>query len=86
MARVTLRYWAALRSAAGVTEETFAASTLREAMDAARAAHGEHSRFAAVLGICAAVVNETPAGSRDPSQIMLDDGSVVELLPPYAGG
>jgi sulfur-carrier protein len=86
MAKVTLRYWAALRAAAGVTEEVFDAATLEEALHAARTVHGEDSRFAAVLGICAAIVDETPAGSRDPAQIPLSEGSVVELLPPYAGG
>ncbi|NDL58409.1 MoaD/ThiS family protein [Phytoactinopolyspora mesophila] len=86
MAKVTLRYWAALRAAAGVTEEAFDVSTLDEAFRAARTVHGEDSRFSAVLGICAVIVDETPAGSRDPAQVLLAEGSVVELLPPYAGG
>ncbi|WP_129668421.1 MoaD/ThiS family protein [Phytoactinopolyspora endophytica] len=86
MPKVTLRYWAALRAAAGVSEETFDAATLDDALRAARAAHGASSRFATVLGICAIVVDETPAGKADPSQVALRDGSVIELLPPYAGG
>ncbi|AYY15674.1 MoaD/ThiS family protein [Actinobacteria bacterium YIM 96077] len=86
MAKVTLRYWAALRAAAGVAEETFDATTLHEALAAARAEHGEDSRFAAVLSICTAVVDETPAGSQDPVLVPVSEGSVIELLPPYAGG
>lgn len=86
MAKVTLRYWAALRSAAGVTEETFDVSTLDEALHAARSRHGVESRFTAVLDMCAVIVDETPVGTRDPAKVEVADGSVVELLPPYAGG
>lgn len=85
-AKVTLRYWAALRAAAGVTEEAYDAATLGEALASARLAHGENSRFVAVLGICAVLVDETPVGSLDPYQVVLDDGAVVDLLPPFAGG
>lgn len=86
MARVTLRYWAALRSAAGVAEQVVEADTLATALADVRSAYGADSRFAAVLGICAVVVDETPAGSRRHDEIVLRDGSVVELLPPFAGG
>lgn len=86
MTKVTLRYWAALRAAAGVAEETFDAATLGDALRAARARHGMDSRFAAVLDICTAIVDETPAGRGDPARTALAEGSVVELLPPFAGG
>lgn len=86
MAKVTLHYWAAIRAAAGIPEEVVDAGTLAEALAAARAAHARNPRFAAVLDICAVVVDGTPAGSRDRSAIALRDGSAVELLPPFAGG
>ncbi|NED94965.1 MoaD/ThiS family protein [Phytoactinopolyspora alkaliphila] len=86
MAKVTLRYWAALRAAAGTPEESYDAATLAEALAAAKAAHGADSRFAAVLAICAVLVDETPLGKRDPEREELGDGSVVDLLPPFAGG
>lgn len=86
MAKVTLRYWAALRAAAGIPEEVVDAGTLAEALTAARSAHRDSPRFAAVLDICAVVVDGTPAGSRDHADIVLRDGSAVELLPPFAGG
>lgn len=86
MAKVTLRYWAAIRAAAGIPEEVVDAATLAEALAAARSAHRESPRFAAVLDICAVVVDGTPAGSRDPAAIVLHDGSAIELLPPFAGG
>jgi molybdopterin converting factor small subunit len=86
MAKVTLRYWAALRAAASTSEESFDAVTLAEALAAARSGHGADSRFAAVLDFCAVVVDETPLGKRDPAQVVLADGTVVDLLPPFAGG
>lgn len=86
MATVTLRYWAALRAAAGRPSQEIEAATLADALDSAVVEHGRGSRFAAVLAICAVVVDETPLGSRDPAAVRLHDGSVVELLPPFAGG
>ncbi|WP_207782754.1 MoaD/ThiS family protein [Phytoactinopolyspora limicola] len=86
MAKVTLRYWAALRAAAGVSEDTVAADTLAEALIAARAIREQQPRFGIVLDICAVVVDEVPVGRRDPATVSLSDGSVVDLLPPFAGG
>ena len=86
MAQVTLRYWAAMRAAAGTTGEVVDATTLAEALDTVRAAHGADSRFAAVMDICAIVVDGTPAGKGDRTLVPVRDGSVVELLPPFAGG
>jgi len=86
MPRVTLRYWAAMRAAAGTSEQVIQAASLGEALRLVRAEHGDGSRFAAVLDVCAVVVDGTPAGSRDHDEITLRDGSTVELLPPFAGG
>nr|WP_233507539.1 MoaD/ThiS family protein [Jiangella anatolica] len=83
---MTVRYWAALRAAAGIPEEVVDAGTLAEALAAARTAHRESPRFGAVLDICAVVVDGTPAGARDPATVALHDGSAIELLPPFAGG
>ncbi|RIQ34125.1 MoaD/ThiS family protein [Jiangella rhizosphaerae] len=81
-----MRYWAAIRAAAGIPEEVVDAGTLAEALAAARTAHRDNPRFAAVLDICAVVVDGTPAGSRDPAAVVLHEGSAIELLPPFAGG
>jgi molybdopterin synthase sulfur carrier subunit len=83
---VTLRYWASLRAAAGRTEEVFEAGTLADALAAARRANVTRPRFSAVLDMCSVVVDGDPVGRRDHAAISLDDGSVVELLPPFAGG
>ncbi|SDU11283.1 MoaD/ThiS family protein [Jiangella alkaliphila] len=86
MAKVTLRYWAAIRAAAGIPAEVVDAGTLAEALAEARSAHRDSPRFAAVLDICAVVVDGTPAGSRDPATVVLREGAAIELLPPFAGG
>jgi molybdopterin synthase sulfur carrier subunit len=83
---VTLRYWASLRAAAGLTEESVEADTLADALAQARVRHGDVPRFAAVLSVCSAIVDGAPTGLRDHAEFELADGSVVELLPPFAGG
>ena len=86
MPTVTLRYWASLRAAAGLTEESVEADTLAAALLQARARHADAPRFATVLSVCSAVVDGAPAGLRDQAELDLTEGSVVELLPPFAGG
>jgi sulfur-carrier protein len=83
---VTLRYWASLRAAAGRTEEVVDAATLAEALASARLSHAGQPRFAQVLDVCSVVVDGSPTGRREHAAIPLRDGSVVELLPPFAGG
>lgn len=83
---MTLRYWASLRAAAGRTEDVVPASTLADALAAARLAHATSPRFATVLAVCSVVVDGTPVGLRDHAGVALGEGSVVELLPPFAGG
>ena len=80
----TLRYWAAARAAAGVAEEQVDAGSLDTALSVAAERHGE--RLAAVLSVCSFVVDGDPAGRRDHASVPLRPGSVVDVLPPYAGG
>ncbi len=79
-----LRYWAGAREAAGVTEQSVDVATLAEALDAARSGRGE--RFAQVLGVCSFVVDEQPVGLTPHGEVKLAADSVVEVLPPFAGG
>lgn len=83
---MTVRYWASLRAAAGRSEDVVTASTLADALAAVRLEHASSPRFEAVLTVCSAVVDGSPAGRRDHATVLLADGSVVELLPPFAGG
>ena len=82
---VTVRYWAALRAAAGGSDDSVAAGTLAEVLDAVRARHAEQPRFGQVLGICSVLVDEQPV-TGDHASVEVAAGAVVDLLPPFAGG
>lgn len=84
--RVTVRYWAAARAAAGRESDEVAAATLAEALDAVRLLHREHERFYRVIGVCSILLGAQPVGTRDPASVRLETGDVVEVLPPFAGG
>jgi molybdopterin converting factor small subunit len=84
MATGTIRYWAAAKEAAGCAEEAYDAATLADAL--AAAAGGRGDRFAAVVARCSYVVDTAPVGTRDHATVVLTDGGVVEVLPPFAGG
>lgn len=81
---VMIRYWAAARAAAGVREERVEAHTLEEALQVARSRHD--AEFSRLLAICSLVVDEIPAARREPATVLLGPDSVVEVLPPFAGG
>lgn len=78
---VTVRYWAAARAAAGVAEETTDPGPLADVLDRLGNQHGE--RLARVLGYCSYLVDGTPLRDR---AVALTPGSVLEVLPPFAGG
>ncbi|WP_239333979.1 MoaD/ThiS family protein [Frankia sp. CiP3] len=84
MACVTIRYWAAARDAAGVAEERQHADTLADLLATVSERHP--GRLAAVLACCAFLVGDVPVGAREHADVLLVDGCVVEVLPPFAGG
>ena len=91
MAIVTLRYWAAAKDAAGVAEEKVEAETLAAALAEGLAATsdrpgGDADRLRLVLARCAFLVDGQQAGTRPPESIRLSAASVIEVLPPFAGG
>jgi molybdopterin converting factor small subunit len=79
-----LRYFAAVKEAAGVASEEVTGATLAEALVAARAQHAE--RFTTVLARCSFVVDGDPVGGRDHAAVVVRPDSVVDALPPFAGG
>ncbi len=79
-----LRYWAAAKEAAGVAAEQVEATFLDQALALARTRHD--ARFTTVLGRCSFVVDGDPVGGRDHASIVLADDSLVDVLPPFAGG
>ena len=85
---VTVRYWAAARSAAGVDSDRLAVQgpvSLAEVVSQATALH-RGSRLGDVLGICSVLVGDRPSSTEDPADVVVPPGSTVEFLPPFAGG
>ena len=81
MREVTVRYWAAARDAAGTPQEVVKAEHLADAVEAIQATRPGDSRFAAVISRSSFLVNDQPAGKRDPAEIALPDGATIEVFP-----
>ncbi len=79
MPEVTIRYFAAARAAAGESTATARAGSLKELVGVVSADRPELAR---VLGICTFMVD----GERVELDTRLADGSLVDALPPFAGG
>jgi len=86
MSRVIIRYWAAAKDAAGLPEESVDAVTLRDVLDAVVANRRPDRRLADVIARSSFLVNADPVGRAAKESIMLEDGAVIEVLPPFAGG
>lgn len=87
-AHVTLRYWASARAAAGTDTdrlEVDGATSLADLLRQARALHPDR-RFADVVGCCSLMVGDRPVTTDDPAEVLVEPGSHVEFLPPFAGG
>ncbi|RCK69112.1 MoaD/ThiS family protein [Desertihabitans brevis] len=85
MHRVTLRYWAGARAAAGVETEQVEASSLADALAAAKAARADDPGFARVVDVCS-LLSSGRAVHRSRLGEPLAGDTEVELLPPFAGG
>ena len=86
MVMVTVRYWAAAKQAAGVAEEVLTAATLAEMLAAVRARHPAAPALEGVLARSSFLIDGEQAGNRPPERVILREGAVVEVLPPFAGG
>jgi molybdopterin converting factor small subunit len=86
MPNVTIRYWAAAKEAAGVAEESVEAVTLRDALNTAVASRKPDKRLETVIARSSFLVNADPVGRAARESIVLDEGAVIEVLPPFAGG
>jgi sulfur-carrier protein len=85
MAKVTLRYWAAAREAAGVAEQQVMADTLALALAQAGGSQ-VRTRLQEVIQRSSFLIDGTPVGRRGAESVQLSDGAVIEVLPPFAGG
>jgi molybdopterin synthase sulfur carrier subunit len=81
MARVVVRYFAAARAAAGVSEEAVEADTIRACLTIVTANRGPE--LERVLRYCTLLVDGVAAHDLDQPV----HGSVgIDVLPPFAGG
>lgn len=83
---VTVRYWGSARSAAGLETERVAARTVAGVIDEIVRRRPRDRRFLDVIETCGVLVGEIPVGGREPSDVAVQAGDVVEFLPPFAGG
>jgi sulfur-carrier protein len=86
MAKVTIRYWAAAKDAAGMPEESLDAASLADALNAAVARRGSGSRLPEIFARSSFLVDAAPVRRAAIETIALDEGAVIEVLPPFAGG
>ena len=85
---VTVRYWAGARAAAGTAEDDFAVDgdvTLADLVSLVLERHPD-DRMARTVAVCSVLLGDRPVRSQDPASVLVEPGSVVELLPPFAGG
>jgi molybdopterin converting factor small subunit len=85
---ITVRYWAGARAAAGTAEDVLPTDgdlTLADVVARVLELH-PGDRMARTVGVCSVLIGDQPVGSRDPGAVVVPPGSVVELLPPFAGG
>jgi sulfur-carrier protein len=85
---IRVHYWAAARAAAGVAGDDLPVDgpiTLAEVVGRAVALH-PGTRLPDVLKVCSALVGDLPVSSDDPARVIVEPGSSVEFLPPFAGG
>ena len=80
----TVRYFAAAQEAAGAGTDDVDADTLGAALVQLRGRHD--ARFTTVLARCSFVVDGDPVGGRVHDTVALRPESVVDVLPPFAGG
>lgn len=85
---VIVRYWAGARAAAGTPEDTFHVDgeLSLSALVARVLQRHPDERMARTVAVCSVLVGDRPVRSQDPDTVLVTPGSVVELLPPFAGG
>jgi molybdopterin synthase sulfur carrier subunit len=82
--KVTVRYFAAARAAAGTETEPLelpAGSTVEDAATALGERHG--AELTNVLGRCSFLLDEVAVRDR---ATVIPDGAALDVLPPFAGG
>jgi molybdopterin synthase sulfur carrier subunit len=76
---VTIRYWASARAAAGCDSESFTGHHVGDVLEAAAVAH---TGLGVVLQVSTILRDGRPVTTFEP----LSKGTILEVLPPFAGG
>jgi sulfur-carrier protein len=84
VALVTLNFWAGARAAAGTDSEAVEAGSVADALDAVLTRHAD-GRFTRVIRASSLLIDGVSM-SGEALQRPLDAPTVVEVLPPFAGG
>lgn len=81
-------YWASARAAAGCSADELEVEgpTSLSEVNARLVALHPGTRLAAVLSSCSVLVGEDPVSSRDADEVLIEPGSTIDFLPPFAGG
>ena len=82
-ADVTIRYWASARAAAGCDSDSFAGRSVGDVLEAAAAAH---TGLGAVLRVCTILLDGRPVTATELLPGSSPGGTILEVLPPFAGG
>jgi len=85
---IEVHYWASARAAAGVAGDSLEVDgpvTLEAIVERVLALH-PGTRLAEVLQVCSTLVGDRPVNTEDPGAVVVQPGSSVEFLPPFAGG
>jgi len=79
----TIRYWASARAAAGCDSERFTGHRVGDVLEAAAAAH---AGLGAVLKVATILLDGRSVTAAQPLPEPLPEGTILEVLPPFAGG
>jgi molybdopterin converting factor small subunit len=79
---VCVRYWAGARDIAGTSEQSLPATSLTALLAVVGAEHGERMRRLIEIGVVLVDGEQVARGADQP----LGEATIVEVLPPYAGG
>ena len=85
---VTVRYWAGARAAAGTAEDSFHVEGDLTLADVVARVLERHpgDQMSRTVAVCSVLLGDQPVRTQDPATVVVAPGSVVELLPPFAGG
>ncbi|HEY1133588.1 MAG TPA: MoaD/ThiS family protein [Nocardioides sp.] len=85
---IEARYWASAKQAAGTDADRLPVEGAVTLADLLQRLLGLHpgARLGDVLAVCSVLVDDRPVNSDDPGEVVVSPGSVVQFLPPFAGG